>query len=148
MLGGALALAPSAFAQTDQPIYTDSLVAGWQTWSWATVNLANTTPIHSGIRSASVNADAWEAIYLHHDAFDTSGYSNLVFWIHGGAYISDSASREVYKGEVLAANADAVVITINYRIDIFGFLYLGTDEAPGICTRCLHPMFHNPSYNL
>src|SRR6266487_846022 len=84
MLGGVLALAPSAFAQTDQPIYTDSLVAGWQNWSWATVNLANTAPIHSGIRSASVNADAWEAIYLHHDPFDTSGYSNLVFWIHGG----------------------------------------------------------------
>src|SRR5437867_6592571 len=85
MLGGVLAMAPSAFAQTDQPIYTDSLVAGWQTWSWATVNLANPAPVHSGIRSASVNADAWEAIYLHHDAFDTSGYTDLVFWIHGGS---------------------------------------------------------------
>src|SRR5207245_8772339 len=74
-----------ASAQTDQLIYTDSLASGWQDWSWATVNLANTSPIHSGTRSASVNADAWEAIYLHHDAFDTSGYSNLVFWIHGGS---------------------------------------------------------------
>jgi alpha-L-arabinofuranosidase len=85
MLGGALALAPSALAQTDQPIYTDSLVGGWQNWSWATVNLANTSPVHSGTRSVSVNADAWEAIYLHHDAFDTSGYTDLVFWIHGGS---------------------------------------------------------------
>ncbi len=84
-LGVLLALAPSGLAQTDQPIYTDSLVGGWQDWSWATVNLANTSPIHSGTRSASVNADAWEAIYLHHDAFDTGGYSDLVFWIHGGS---------------------------------------------------------------
>src|ERR1041385_8109379 len=83
LLGCALALAPSSFAQTDQQIYADSLVNGWQNWSWATVNLANGSPVHSGTQSAGVNADAWEAIYLHHDAFDTSGYSDLVFWIHG-----------------------------------------------------------------
>ena len=84
LLISVFALAPSALAQADQPIYTDSLISGWQNWSWATVNLDNTSPVHSGTRSASVNADAWEAIYLHHDAFDTSGYSDLVFWIHGG----------------------------------------------------------------
>jgi len=84
LLISVFALAPSALAQADQAIYTDSLISGWQNWSWATVNLDNTSPVHSGTRSASVNADAWEAIYLHHDAFDTSGYSDLVFWIHGG----------------------------------------------------------------
>ncbi len=84
-LGFVLAVAPAASAQSDQPIYTDALVSGWQNWSWAVVNLANTTPVHSGTRSASVSADAWEAIYLHHDAFDTSGYTDLVFWIHGGS---------------------------------------------------------------
>ena len=78
-------MAPSALAQTDQQIYTDSLANGWQSWSWATVNLANSSPVHSGTQSASVNAGAWEAIYLHHDAFDTSGYTDLVFWIHGGS---------------------------------------------------------------
>ena len=84
-LGILLTLGTSALAQTDQLIYTDSLVSGWQNWSWATVNLANTSPVHTGTQSVSVNADAWEAIYLHHDAFDTSGYTDLVFWIHGGA---------------------------------------------------------------
>src|SRR6266550_1548326 len=85
LLSCALAMAPSALAQTDQQVYTDSLVNGWQSWSWATVNLANSSPVHSGTQSASVNADAWEAIYLHHDAFDTGGYTDLVFWIHGGS---------------------------------------------------------------
>src|SRR5262249_38318133 len=75
----------SARAQSDQQIYTDSLVNGWQNWSWAVVNLNATSPVHSGTRSASVTADAWEAIYLHHDAFDSSSYSDLVFWIHGGS---------------------------------------------------------------
>src|SRR6185503_13604502 len=85
MLGVVLALASTVFARSDQSIYADSLVNGWQNWSWATVNLDNTSPVHTGTRSASVNADAWEAIYLHHDAFDTGGYSDLVFWIHGGS---------------------------------------------------------------
>jgi hypothetical protein len=84
LLFGVFALAPSALAQSDQLIYTDALVSGWQNWSWATVNLDNPSPTHGGTRSASVSADAWEAIYLHHDAFDTSGYTDLVVWIHGG----------------------------------------------------------------
>ena len=81
----AIALAPSALAQSDQQVYSDSLLNGWQNWSWATVNLANGSPVHSGAQSASVTADAWEAIYLHHDALDTSSYTDLTFWIHGGA---------------------------------------------------------------
>src|SRR5438093_13546793 len=84
-LGCLSALAQSAWAQTDQQVYTDSLLNGWQNWSWATVNLANGSPVHSGAQSASVTADAWEAIYLHHDALDTSSYTDLTFWIHGGA---------------------------------------------------------------
>jgi hypothetical protein len=78
------ALARSVFAQNDQALYTDSLVNGWQNWSWATVNLANTSPVHSGNASASVNAAAWQAFYLHHDGFDSGGFTDLVFWIHGG----------------------------------------------------------------
>ncbi|HEV8713427.1 MAG TPA: alpha-L-arabinofuranosidase [Candidatus Binatia bacterium] len=80
-----LLVSPFVAAQTDQQIYTDALVNGWQNWSWAAVNFVATAPVHSGTRSTSVTADAWEAIYLHHDAFDTSGYSALVFWIHGGS---------------------------------------------------------------
>src|SRR6266545_6678531 len=80
-----LTWAPSAWAQADQPIYADSLASGWQNWSWATVNAANTSPVHSGISSFSVSAAAWQAIYLHHDAFATAPYTELVFWIHGGS---------------------------------------------------------------
>src|SRR5262245_26602022 len=80
-----LSFALSTRAQTHPAIYTDALVNGWQNWSWATVNLSATSPVHSGTSSASVTAAAWQAIYLHHDAFDSSGYSNLVFWLHGGS---------------------------------------------------------------
>ncbi len=71
-------------AQTGQTIYTDSLQNGWENWSWATTNLSNTSPVHSGSASTSVNSGAYQALYLHHAAFSTSGYINLNFWIHGG----------------------------------------------------------------
>jgi hypothetical protein len=74
-----------AHAQADQSVYTDALVNGWQDWSWATVNFSNTQPVQSGADSISVSAGPYQALYLHHDAFDSSLYSNLVFWIDGGS---------------------------------------------------------------
>lgn len=73
-----------ARAQSDQSIYADALANGWQNWSWATVNLSNTQPVQAGSDSISVNATAYQALYLHQTAFDSSLYSNLVFWINGG----------------------------------------------------------------
>ena len=73
-----------ARAQSDQSIYADALANGWQKWSWATVNLSNTQPVQAGSDSISVNATAYQALYLHQTAFDSSLYSNLVFWINGG----------------------------------------------------------------
>jgi alpha-L-arabinofuranosidase len=75
----------SATAQVDQSIYSDALNNGWQNWSWATVNLNNANPVHSGTRSASVTAGGYQAIYLHHDAFATGTYDSISFWIHGGS---------------------------------------------------------------
>ena len=71
-------------AQTNQTVYTDSLQNSWQNWSWAMVNLNNTTPVHGGSKSISVTAGAWQALYFEHAAFDPAAYTNLSFWIHGG----------------------------------------------------------------
>lgn len=72
-------------AQTNQLIYTDSLQNSWENYSWAQVNFSNANPARGGAASASVNAAAYQAIYLHHAAFSTANYTNLSFWIHGGA---------------------------------------------------------------
>ena len=87
LIVSAAALAPCARAQGagDQAVYADALQNGWQNYGWATLNYANPSPVHGGSASISVNATAYQALYLHHDAQDTSGFTNLVFWIHGGA---------------------------------------------------------------
>ena len=73
-----------AQAQGDQTIYTDALQNGWQDWSWAAVGEANASPVHSGSDSLSVSAGAYQALYVHHAAFDSTPYAAVTFWINGG----------------------------------------------------------------
>ncbi len=54
----------------------------------------------------------------------------VVVWIHGGAFIMGSGSTPLYHGVSFASHHDLVVVTINYRLGLFGLLYLG-DLAPG-----------------
>ncbi|MEO6184224.1 MAG: carbohydrate binding domain-containing protein [Verrucomicrobiota bacterium] len=79
-----LVLATQAPAQTTLWFYSDSLVNGFQDWSWASRNLANTSPVHSGTKSISVTANYWEAFSTYHPPFNTTLYSNFTFWVHGG----------------------------------------------------------------
>jgi len=69
----------------DQAIYVNSLENGWQNWSWAAVNLNNSSPTHSANRSISVDADAWEGLSFWHSAQNANAFSTLSFWIHGGS---------------------------------------------------------------
>lgn len=48
----------------------------------------------------------------------------VMVYIHGGAYNSGSGSDLLYDGARLAAAGDVVVITINHRLNAFGYLYL------------------------
>ncbi|CAG2183397.1 unnamed protein product, partial [Oppiella nova] len=54
-----------------------------------------------------------------------------MFYIHGGAFIIGSSNEYHYNGEVLASKGDVIVVTFNYRLNGFGFLYTGTDAGPG-----------------
>jgi para-nitrobenzyl esterase len=49
----------------------------------------------------------------------------VMVWIHGGALIEGSARNNWYNGAALATHGDVVVVTLQYRIGAFGFLYLG-----------------------
>src|SRR5690349_8851403 len=81
----AMLVAGSAARAQDMDVYTDSLQNSWQNWSWATTNLSNTSPVHTGADSIAVTAGAWAALYLHSNPIDTSSYTSLSFWINGGA---------------------------------------------------------------
>jgi hypothetical protein len=81
----ALGLCAAGAAAQDLPkplvVYDATLANGWQSWSWAKVQLS--APVGSD-RPIKVEGEPWSALALHHDAFSTAGYSKLTFYINGG----------------------------------------------------------------
>ncbi|CAL1293664.1 unnamed protein product [Larinioides sclopetarius] len=58
-------------------------------------------------------------------------FLQVLVWIHGGAFAFGSTDIEIYDGSVLASLGNAVVVSMNYRVGIFGFLDAGIEDAPG-----------------
>jgi len=48
----------------------------------------------------------------------------VMVWLHGGAFGYGSGNRAVTDGANLARRGDVVVVSINHRLNIFGFLHL------------------------
>jgi para-nitrobenzyl esterase len=53
------------------------------------------------------------------------GKRPVMFYIHGGAYSHGSGSSPLYDGRRLCRRGDVVVVTVNHRLNAFGYLYLG-----------------------
>ncbi len=49
----------------------------------------------------------------------------VMVWIHSGGFKNGAGSDPLYDGANLAKRGDVDVVTINYRLGPFGFLYLG-----------------------
>jgi para-nitrobenzyl esterase len=56
----------------------------------------------------------------------------VLYWIHGGGFVLGAASQPLYDGEALA-RLGCVVVSINYRLGLFGFLAHPalSQESPG-----------------
>ena len=52
------------------------------------------------------------------------GKRPVMVWLHGGGYTSGSGGFICYDGTPLAKKHDVVLITLNHRLSVFGYLYL------------------------
>ena len=48
----------------------------------------------------------------------------VMVWLHGGGFTSGNGSYTMYDGANMARKHDVVTVTINHRLNSFGFLYL------------------------
>jgi para-nitrobenzyl esterase len=57
------------------------------------------------------------------------GRRPVMFWLHGGGFTIGSGSSQGYDGARFATRHDVVVVTINYRLGVLGFLDLREREG-------------------
>ncbi|CAH0714294.1 unnamed protein product, partial [Brenthis ino] len=59
-----------------------------------------------------------------------SGLLPVMVWIHGGSFYTGSGNSDYY-GPDFFMRHDMVLVTINYRLEVLGFLCLDIEEVPG-----------------
>lgn len=55
----------------------------------------------------------------------------VMVWLHGGAYVLGSSSQTLYDGRRLVSHGDVIVVTVNYRLGVLGFLDLSSFDSGG-----------------
>lgn len=63
-------------------------------------------------------------VFRRDEAHDERAPRPVLVWFHGGGFTSGSGGWDWYDGSRLALLGDAVVVTANYRVGPFGYLYL------------------------
>jgi para-nitrobenzyl esterase len=48
----------------------------------------------------------------------------VMVWLHGGGFAQGAGSSTIYNGAALAKRGNVVVVTINHRLHVFGYLHL------------------------
>ena len=48
----------------------------------------------------------------------------VMVWLHGGGFASGAGSAHAFDGTNLARSGDVVVVSVNHRLNLFGYLYL------------------------
>jgi para-nitrobenzyl esterase len=77
-------------------------------------------PLGIGAGEAPMSEDC---LYLNIWRPMKSGVFPVMVWIHGGDLLQGAGSRKMYGGDRLAGKMDVIVVTINYRLGPFGYLY-------------------------
>ncbi len=78
---------------------------------------------------ASKQGMSEDCLYLNVWRPQKSGTFPVMVWIHGGGYVGGASSTPMYWGDRLSQAGDVVVVSANYRLNVFGFLALAALRA-------------------
>ena len=80
----------------------DDYLRGFNDWSWATRNLTNEAPVHTGSSSISVLLNAYSAARFHNfTPLSIAGFGSLEFWMHGGPTGGQNAAVVLRNGATI-----------------------------------------------
>ncbi len=58
----------------------------------------------------------------------------VMVWLHGGGYDRGSGSASIYAGANLVKQGDVVLVNVNHRLNVFGYLHLGDLGGPAFAS--------------
>lgn len=76
-----------------------------------------TRPPHEGTSEDCLFLNVWKPLSDHKRR-------PVMIYFHGGAYSTGSVTDPLNDGSLLAARGDVVVVTVNHRLNAFGYLYM------------------------
>ncbi|XP_061727926.1 esterase FE4-like [Cydia pomonella] len=78
----------------------------------------------------SVFQGSEDCLFLNVFTKSLNGSTPVMVYIHGGSYSSGSGNDILY-GPKFLVQQDVVLVTLNYRLEVLGFLSVDTSEVPG-----------------
>ncbi|KAK6015165.1 hypothetical protein OSTOST_19414 [Ostertagia ostertagi] len=96
------------------------------------LTLKRDSPKESGEHSYEAEFSLKEVFFIVKYCQAPPGGYPILLWVHGGGYEIGSASLYGYKGfaDIYIPN-DIIVITIQYRLGVYGFFSSGDSRIPG-----------------
>ncbi len=94
--------------------------------AWSEVAEATGYGAASPQRDRSVGATGEDCLFLNvwTPGLEMRARRPVMVYIHGGAYANGSGSDPLYDGVRLCRRGDVVVVTINHRLNAFGYAYM------------------------
>jgi para-nitrobenzyl esterase len=94
-----------------------------------TISRATTSAAPRVARDQSVQSEDCLHLNVWTAGLRSHGKRPVLVYFHGGAYNNGTVNSDLYDGTRLVHRGDVVVVTVNHRLNAFGYLYLG-DLAP------------------
>ncbi|MBJ8344120.1 carboxylesterase/lipase family protein [Antrihabitans sp. YC2-6] len=86
-----------------------------------------------GARTSQPQSEDCLTVNVTAPAEPSSAPRPVMVFIHGGGYVFGTSAVSLYHGNGLASNGDVVVVSFNYRLNVFGyvdFTQFGTADSP------------------
>ena len=81
-------------------------------------------PANAWIREEGPQSEDCLVLNVYTPAVNDGGRRPVMVWLHGGGYFGGSGSPPGLDGSNLARTGDVVVVTLNHRLNTFGFAWL------------------------
>jgi hypothetical protein len=108
-------------------VYDTALAAGWQNWSWAKTDLSITLS-GSARKPIRVEAGGWQALYLQHAAFSTSGYKQLELLIQGSAPQGEVRVFTLTDGKVNGTGRLVTITNTGWKLVVMPLAELAAED--------------------